>query len=492
MAISTVGTLGTLAFYSAIAGTAARFRGLLARAREVQQQQLLEILQYNADTEYGRRYGFSNIIAYTQFREQVPVSDYETLRASIERMAAGAANVLVPGVPLAFEETGGSTGGPKLLPYTPQLLASFRNALLPWLDDLAGAYPQITEGLAYWAISPAARRARKTSGGIPIGLGGDAAYFGETLAPLVLETLAVPPSVTAITDIDAWREATCTYLNECERLALISVWSPAFLADLLSHLGANCARLWPQLQVVSCWDQAASRPYAAALRATLGGIPVQGKGLLATEGVVSVPLHGMIMPVLALESGFFEFRDMAGICHDLVGVSKGCDYDVLMTTWGGLYRYAIGDRVHVHGFEGEAPLLEFLGRGGVTSDLCGEKLSEDFVIRALRPLGLCFALLAPASDGRRGYLLFVDAADLPAAAAAQTAARADTALCTNPQYAYARKLGQLAALEIRRCVRPLETWQRKCVARGLRLGDIKPPALSSDDGWAQRLQMTVP
>jgi len=481
------------AFYSAIAGTAARFRGLLARAREVQQRQLLEILRHNADTEYGRRYGFADISTYAQFREQVPISDYETLRASIERMAAGSPNVLFPGVPLVFEETGGSTGGPKLLPYTPPLLASFRNALLPWLDDLASAYPPIKEGLAYWAISPAARRARKTSGGIPIGLGGDAAYFGETLAPLVLETLAVPPSVAAITDIDAWRVATCTYLSECERLALISVWSPTFLADLLSHMSVqsapDCLRLWPQLQVVSCWDQAASRPYAAALRAILGGIPVQGKGLLATEGAMSVPLHGMIMPVLALESGFFEFRDAAGVCHDLGGVSKGYDYDVLMTTWGGLYRYAIGDRVRVHGFAGEAPLLEFLGRGGVTSDLCGEKLSEDFVIHALAPLGLRFALLAPELNARRAYVLFVDACEVPDSGTADYAMRADTALCANPQYAYARRLGQLAAVDVRRCVRPLQTWQRDAVERGMRLGDIKPPMLSPHSGWEQRFQV---
>lgn len=487
-------TLGTPAFYSAIAGAAARFRARLRLADEVQQRQLLEILLHNADTEYGRRYGFANIATYAQFRGQVPVSDYETLRASIERMAAGTANVLVPGLPLAFEETGGSTGGPKLLPYTPQSLASFRRALLPWLDDLANAYPPIKEGLAYWAISPAARPTRKTGGGIPIGLGGDAAYFGAQLAPLVLETLAVPPSVAAIADIDKWRTATCAHLLACGRLTLISVWSPAFLDDLFSCMHVNseadCKRLWPQLQVVSCWDQAASKPYAAALRARLGGVQVQGKGLLATEGVMSVPLHGVTMPVLALESGFFEFRDAAGACHDIGSVSAGCEYDVLMTTWGGLYRYAIGDKVRVQGFEGEAPLLEFLGRGGVTSDLCGEKLSENFVIRALQPLGLRFALIAPGA--RRGYMLFVDAAEVPDSGATGCATRADAALCANPQYAYARQLGQLAALEIRRCERPLETWQRDAVERGIRLGDIKPPALSPYSGWEQRLQVATP
>jgi hypothetical protein len=195
------------------------------------------------------------------------------------------------------------------------------------------------------------------------------------------------------------------------------------------------------------------------------------------------------MPVLAVDSGFFEFRDATGVCHDAGEVSAGCDYDVLLTTWGGFYRYAIGDRVRVHGFEGEAPLLEFIGRGGVTSDMCGEKLSEDFVIRALAPLALRFALLAP--GGRRGYLLFVDAAEVMARDAEASATRVDAALCANPQYAYARKLGQLAAIEVFRCEQPLQSWKRDAVARGMRLGDVKPPALSPHDGWEQRFRIAA-
>jgi hypothetical protein len=406
-------------------------------------------------------------------------------------MARSAADVLIPGLPQAFEETGGSTIGSKLISYTPQSLESFRRALLPWLDDLAVAYPKITQGYAYWAISPAARPARKTQGGIPIGLGGDAAYFGDALAPLVLETLAAPPSVAAITDIDKWRDATCTHLRACEQLTMISVWSPTFLDDLMSHMNAHdITSIWPHLQVVSCWDQAASKPYADTLRAKLGAVPIQGKGLLATEGVTSIPLHGLVMPVLAVESGFFEFRDTEGTCHDVSEVCTGADYDVLLTTWGGLYRYATGDRVRMHGFAGEAPLLEFLGRSGVASDICGEKLGEDFVINALRPLGLQFSLLAPGAG--RGYVLFVDGDEVTIIGARDCAARADAALCANPQYAYARKLGQLVHVEISRCTQPLQSWRREHLARGMRLGDIKPPALSPRNDWEQYFEVIKP
>ena len=433
----------------------------------------------------------------------MPVTAYDGVRGDIAHMAAGEHGVLTADTIVAFEETGGSGGGRKLIPYTARVLDAFRHALLPWLDDLASNHPGIAGGKSYWAISPAARVNRATAGGIPIGLDSDAAYFGAELAALLPAILAAPPGLAGNSDIDTWRESTCAHLLACEELALISVWSPTFLLELLAHMHLHGERLmaalhpnratlvkqvlqaakpdwralWPQLSVVSCWDQAASRPYADELRDDLGDIHLQGKGLLATEGVVSIPLNGLDWPVLAVESGFYEFRDAIGHCVEGADVTVGGDYDVLLTNWGGLYRYDIGDRVRVHGFAGEAPLLEFIGRGGVTSDLCGEKLTEDFVLQALqalRPLGLRFALLMPV---QRAYVLVVDAGELPDAQAHATAQRAEAALSANPQYAYARQLNQLAPLTLRRCVAPMATWQQRALAQGRRLGDIKPPAL---------------
>jgi hypothetical protein len=436
-------------------------------------------------------------------------------------MADGEQDVLVRGRVTAFEETGGTTRGPKLVPHTEAGLEAFRRALLPWLDDLANAYPQIAAGRAYWAISPVARAPRRTSAGIPIGLPGEAAYFGEALAPRVLATLAVPPGVGAIADVDAWREATCLHLLACEDLALISVWSPTFLSGLFAHIkrcgehlidllaaessafparpariaflrerlrhaDADPASLWPRLQLVSCWDQGSSLPYAKLLREQFVPVHVQGKGLLATEGVISIPLEDFSMPVLAVDSGYFEFLDDTGRCRAAGEVTPGEEYQVLMTTESGLYRYAIGDRVCVHGFAGEAPTLEFVGRGAHCSDLCGEKLTEHLALASIAPLALRFAMLAPA--GEPGYLLFVDADEVAPEKSEALARSTESALSANPQYAYARTLGQLAPLGVRRCIRPLETWLTWGLDRGQRLGDIKPPALSPEPAWQLRFE----
>jgi hypothetical protein len=429
--------------------------------------------------------------------------------------------VLFAGPVVTFEETSGTTGGPKLVPYSAAGLDAFRRALTAWLDDLALAHSGIASGRSYWAISPVARAPRATPGGIPIGLPGDAAYLGEQLAPLVAETLAVPAEIGVVADIATWRDLTCLHLLACEDLALVSVWSPTFLSGLLEHLRSDGLRLasllergngdiapaaaraaltrsvladsapdfrelWPQLALLSCWDQGSSRPFADALRHALRGVPLQGKGLLATEGVVSIPLSDMPMPALAVDSGFYEFRDSHGRVLLAGETSAGSCYEVVLTTESGLYRYATGDRVRVHGFTGEAPLLEFIGRGAHVSDLCGEKLSEDFVAEGLATLRLRFALVAPAAAPRRGYSLFVDAAEVGGDGVAAVEVSAEQALCRNPQYAYARRLGQLAPLEVRRCIRPLDTWVRVGLEQGQRLSVVKPPALSAEHGWATR------
>ncbi len=498
----------------------------------MQARRLQAILACNQDCEYGRTHGFAAIADPATYARRVPIVRYDALRDSIARMAAGERGVLVTAPIIAFEETSGSSGGAKLVPYTEDALASFQSGLLPWLDDLHTGVEGLDQGRAYWSISPAARTPRQTAGGVPIGLPSDAAYLGNAVAGSLLATLCVPPAAAQITDIDAWRRFTLLHLLAAEDLALISIWSPTFLQELLRHAQEHAdalvrclvdgnpdvvegarelppgprvsrdrgdvirdvlaqrepawTRLWPQLAVISCWDQAAAKPYAAALRRAFPIVRVQGKGLLATEGLVTIPFGDAAMPVLAVDSGFYEFVDAAGTAWLAGDVIPGHDYEVLLTNDSGFYRYAIGDRVRVHGFVGGAPTLEFIGRTGGGSDLCGEKLTETFVGDALHALALRFAMLAPSAHAPPGYVLLLDAAEVDAVDAARLAARVDDALAANPQYAYARQLRQLAPVRPLRCGHPATRWLDLCRQRGQRLGDIKPVALCTVDGWQQQ------
>jgi hypothetical protein len=514
-----------------ISGHARRFAGLLADPRAVQERVLADVLARNAGCEYGRCHDFAALASSDDFRHRVPMASAESLRPSIARMAAGESGVLLSDRVVAFEETGGTGGGAKLVPYSQPALASFRAALLPWLDDLYQSRPGLAGGTAYWSVSPACREPRRTAGGVPIGLPSDAAYLGDDLAADLAATLGVPPAVGALRDADAWRRLTLHYLLADARLALVSVWSPTFLLELLRYAQENPASLargiasgehgvelaaqlreqlpatlpdarrarhvasilsaaspayqalWPDLGLISCWDQATSRPYAEELRELFPGVVVQGKGLLATEGVVSIPFGAARMPVLALESGFYEFIGADGATRRADEVAEGGEYEILLTNHAGLYRYALGDRVRVAGFAGRTPMLEFIGRAGAVSDLCGEKITEAFALGVLRREGLRFAALAPEARDPRGYVLLLDAMEVSAPRAADLAARLDAALEADPQYAYARRLRQLAPLREMRCAHPLRSWIDAGLARGQRLGDIKPCALHVQGDW---------
>lgn len=490
------------------------------------------ILARNASCAYGRQFGFAAIDDIEAYQRRVPRVCYEDIAAPIAQMAQGAPGVLTADPIVAFEETGGSTGGAKLIPYTARGLADFQAGLLPWLDALSATAPQAMAGRAYWSISPACRAPRQTPAGLPIGMPSDAAYFGDSVAPQIAASLAVPPQVAAVEDVVAWRRLTLIFLVACEDLTLISVWSPTFLLDLLDALrsdadvigravasgvapdgvpvmcgmplpAANPARsrllmhvlaghpiewhrLWPRLALISCWDEAQSRPYTDRLRRELPAVTVQGKGLLATEGLVSIPIDAVHQPVLALSSGFYEFVDRSGVARTAIEVDAGEEYDLLLTTSSGLYRYAIGDRVRVTGFIERTPTLAFVGRSGVYCDLCGEKLGESFVAAATGSLEVEFRLLVP-DERVRGYVLILDAGEVDDDEALRAARHVDERLARNPQYAYARRLGQLAAVRAHRVHRPLAAWIEHGRARGQRLGEIKLAALYPRADWADFL-----
>ena len=50
---------------------------------DVQSEWLLNLIKDAKNTEYGKKYNFSAIKNYTQFKNQVPLNDYETLKPFI-------------------------------------------------------------------------------------------------------------------------------------------------------------------------------------------------------------------------------------------------------------------------------------------------------------------------------------------------------------------------------------------------------------------------
>lgn len=488
--------------------------------RERQFHWLSGCLAANAACEYGQRHHFSSVKSVTDYQQHVPLTTYSALSPFITRLINGEKNLLCCAPIPAFELTGGSHSGGKLLPYTAAGLTDFRLAVTGWLRDVIRRF-DLTSGHVYWALSPAVTRMTKTPCGIPVG-GGDALYLGADNLAAFSELSAVPLTLAQVADAADWQLLTLVYLLQCPDLRLISVWSPVFLFPLLTALDTrqdeitallqdggelaghclnadpaalaryrqylrehNTALLWPQLVLISCWDQAASESPAQALMTHFPGVTLQGKGLLSTEAVITVP-SDCGDPQLSADSNFYEFRHDNGQIYFADELIAGETYSVIVTTNSGLYRYQTDDLVLCTGHTPEAvPQLRFCGRDGICSDLVGEKLTEPFVCAGLPP-SQDFAVLAA---DKQGYVLLLSDTCTTGTQAQAYCEETERYLCTNPQYHYARRIGQLKPLTFLRLHQPAEHYFHRQQQQGKRLGEIKIPALLTSSDWRAMFEL---
>ena len=355
--------------------------------------------------------------------------------------------------------TSGSSGPSKDIPYTRALRHEFDRAIAPWIVSLFQSDPRAFAGEAYWSISPDSES--------------DEEILGPIQRRLVRAVQAVPATVRLTNE--NFREETLRHLTRCRTLSLISVWHPSFL-DLLAG-DIDTRKTWPHLRVISCWADANAAAPAAALAKKFPHATIQPKGLLSTEGFVTIPWDGA--NVLAYRSHFYEFRDgdSVRLAHEL---EIGKRYDVIITTGGGLIRYDTEDIVEVTGYREQAPILKFVGRAHHISDHFGEKLNEIFVRErldlALRNTPRAFAMLACDRDA---YVLYLESdADVDVAAL-------DASLRESHHYDLARRLGQLGSVRMQRVQDGAATYLR-VKSTTQTLGDIKIPALDREQGWSER------
>lgn len=468
-----------------------QFRRALAAPERTQRVLLSRYLRRNANTAFGRAHGFAAIRSAEEYRERVPLALWEDMAPWVDRVATGEPGVLTRSPVRTLEPTSGSSAAAKLIPYTAELQREIRRAVAPWIVDLYGRQPRLAVGSAYWSITPLALDEERPPGPVRLGFEEDSQYLGGLWSRLADATLAVPGSVRHLRDPDAFREATLRHLLRHRDLTVISVWHPSFLLLLMETLPRLSPeppnRIWPQLGLISCWGDAHAALSLPELARAFPGVEIQPKGLLATEGFVTIPFAGR-WP-LAIRSHFFEFlSENGGGPHFAWELAEGGVYSVVITTGGGLYRYRLQDRVRVEGFVEETPSLRFLGKEGHVSDLRGEKLHESFVAgvlaRVFEKAGIDprFAMLAP--DGEAGYVLFLETDAVPP----DLAAMLDNALLANPQYRLCRALRQLAPVRIQLVgMGAYGRYLEECRRRGQRWGDVKPLALSSVGGWWEAL-----
>jgi hypothetical protein len=515
------------------------------RARQTQEKLLAGMLARNAGSDRGRTCAFSSIRTSEAF-QSVPISEYEDYAGAIERIKKGEPGVLTREPVTRLHPTSGSTSATKWIPSTMSLQREFKAAIDPWIASLFLARPSLLGGLHYWSISPSTPVRQDPDSTIRMGFADDLDYLGVVQRWLARALFAVPPEVGRVADPEAFEYLTLFYLCRNETLRLISVWHPSFLTLLLraiprhlpalirdiesgvlkpdlhlpagmrnaltSRLVPNRGRaeklrridlakpdypqqVWPRLTVVSCWNDGTARSWMSELTAAFPGAWIQGKGLMATEGAVTVPMGRTGKKVCAVRSHFLEFiEEQTSEVRRMWEVQEGRAYSVVVTTGGGLYRYRLHDLVRVTGFFNQIPCLEFLARDNRVVDLVGEKMNERHVRDSIQEMArdmkvsLVFAMVAPIFDRSvPGYVLYVQTGDRENPDYVVMAHRMESAFCRNYQYLHARQVGQLQAVRIFRIRRNAETHYRlRLTEQGMKAGDIKYESLSREASWNTR------
>jgi hypothetical protein len=481
------GPLHALSLASA-APAHARFLSASLGLEAVQRARLEALLARHANTQAGRSLGLDHIDSWERFARKVPLSTYEDWEPWILEQQKGlGSNALCPAHDSVrrFEPTSGSTGQRKWIPYTKNLLEEFDAAASAWLVDLAREDPRIYWGRHYWALS-----------WIPTELRGSLSSSDdlELLSPgkrwFLGAAMAVPSWVARLPTSEDSLLATCVHLGAASDLSLVSVWSPTFWLGILEVLSRErlvvarvletgrwpvgfpssarapkslhaarllaswdgaldpqfFAALWPRLRLLSVWTSAHAGLWTGRLQQLFPGVRIQGKGLWATEGVVTIPFRGH--HVLAATSHFLEFRCLeSGRVVPSWGLREGQTVEPVMTTGGGMVRYVLADKLRVEGFWRQLPRLRFLGRrNGI--DLVGEKIDADAATNVLSELSTelkarCLSLLARTHPGERSR--YVILAEGQATEQASIARACEEKLRAYHHYTLARELGQLDA-----------------------------------------------
>jgi GH3 auxin-responsive promoter len=504
------------------------FRKNLNNLEAVQRRKHQALMAAVATTPFAHKYDLSANTCWEDFSARVPVSGYSDWASDVEALR-GTGRAMINSPVTRFQPTSGSTSAIKWIPYTKQFLSELDGAIGPWLADMYRQFPRINRGSHYWSLSWLPTDMRDEG---HAELNDDMQLLSAGKRILAASTQAMSENVAMAPTSEGAAFASLVMLAADRHLAVMSVWSPTFALTMLEQLSQwresvadcldrgdwgnrqselgflNCPRnviqarllrdwdgilsadffsiLWPDLALVSAWDTASASRWANVLQQYLPQASFQGKGLWATEGVVTIPYAGQYL--LAYQSHVYEFEDLdSGVVMPCWSLHEGQRVAPVISTGSGFMRYRMGDELRVSGFIGQVPTLTFLGReDGV--DLVGEKLSTMTALNLLDTLADRFqvntvsliALEQSNRAGRPGYIVLLEEAqDYSVDSLEDTA---ESILLEHFHYRLARSLNQLAPVRVVCGEDMRDFYLQQCRLRGMIEGNIKIEPLRRWDG----------
>ncbi|GJN25474.1 hypothetical protein PR202_gb13304 [Eleusine coracana subsp. coracana] len=206
--------------------------------------------------------------------------------------------------------------------------------------------------------------------------------------------------------------------------------------DLADAVAAECGagswrgivrRLWPRTKYIDVIVTGSMAQYIPLLEFYGDGLPLVSTMYASSESYFGINLRPMDRPedvayTLLPNMCYYEFIKVEkdgeeeeageGKVVDLVDVEVGGYYELVVTTFTGLYRYRVGDILQVSGFHNSAPQFRFVHRRNVVLSVDTDKTSEDDLLRAVTAAK---RLLVPLGGGAilSEYTAYADTASIP-------------------------------------------------------------------------------
>ena len=424
----------------------------LKNARSISAANLKTLLSDNKDTEYGKKYGFADIRSAADYAANVPLTTYE----DYDGISEDPSRYTVYPVYKTLS-TSGSTGKQKYFPLTTEALnrySSYVHDMPYYLSDTIGkslhmsVFRSGNDGLNI--LSATYFRWLSESGLVDYDMfaGGKELCISDAIEdiPYVKAWLMFScPELEAIQSVYlydiamlmAWIEENWTKViadmrnhtvsakvGENEKRALLNnIPDSAWLDELESLLSAGfdepiLPKVWKNLKFVCGVGGKMFALQEAQIKEYIGDLPIYQFSYALSECIIGPAIEfGPAYYAMLPRSAYYEFMTENGKgILTIDDVKVGEKYELILSTFSGLYRYRTGDIIRIIRMEGEAPVFEIVGKREQTISVGGEKTgvyqATAVINRWTEQYGLetsDFALGVNSEIKPNGYMLFIEA-----------------------------------------------------------------------------------
>lgn len=323
---------------------------------DTQQKVFNDLIGSAQFTEYGKKYGFDKINSISDFKKQVPVNDYDSLKPYIQRILEGEQNILWPSPINWFAKSSGTTSDKsKFIPISKEILDD--NHYKAGKDVHALYLKQYPDSNLF--------------NGKCLVIGGSAqinqlnadSFYGDLSAvmiqnmPFTGQILQTP--APAITLMDEWEAkiekiAQTTIHENVTYIAGVPTWIIVLVKRLFElNKTQDLHDIWPELELY-IHGGVNFKPYKKQFESFFpnGGIRFletynASEGFFAaqdepdSEGLLLFLNHGIYYEFMPVE----EFGKPHPQTLSLKEVETYKQYAMVISTNSGLWRYVVGDTV---------------------------------------------------------------------------------------------------------------------------------------------------